>query len=98
MDLDLFGTKELYSVQLKATFDIEIGGRYYEEGETILAFEELQLAGLDELKERRAAFGGSNGQTLIMWEDTKGIDFVCEKGIVSRLSWAMLSNSKLKNI
>jgi hypothetical protein len=36
-----FGLKELYSVVLKATYPIEIGGRIFEPGEVIARFDKI---------------------------------------------------------
>ena len=42
---NLMGMKELYDVVLKATYPIELGKRIIEEGEVILAFDNIQIAG-----------------------------------------------------
>lgn len=47
---NLMGMKELYDVVLKATYPIEMGKRIIEEGEIILAFDNIQIAGLNEVK------------------------------------------------
>jgi hypothetical protein len=39
-----FGIKELYDVTLKATYTIEVGERRIEPGETIAAFDKIQIA------------------------------------------------------
>jgi hypothetical protein len=44
------GFKELYDVSLKATYLIEIGGRKIEVGETIAAFDKIQIANFEERK------------------------------------------------
>ena len=49
---ELQGLKELYDVTLKATYPIELGKRKIEPGEVILAFDNIQVGGLQELKER----------------------------------------------
>jgi hypothetical protein len=38
------GFKELYSVLLKATYPIEVGGNIIEPGETIASFDKIQIA------------------------------------------------------
>jgi hypothetical protein len=38
------GFKELYEVSLKATYPIEVGGKIIEPGETVAAFDRIQLA------------------------------------------------------
>jgi hypothetical protein len=38
------GFKELYSVQLKATSNIEVGGNTIKPGETVASFDRIQVA------------------------------------------------------
>ena len=91
-----FGMKELYDVFIKATFPIEINGRLYEEGETIISFDKIQISYLDEIKARTSAQGGFANTSLITWEKTSEINFSVSEGVVSKIGLALLSNSQLE--
>lgn len=93
--LDTFGSKELYDIHLKTTFNLEIGGRTFAPGETVLQFDSLQLSVLNEQKTSRSARGGYGNSELVSWDDTNGATFICEKGVASQLSMAIMANSKL---
>lgn len=93
--LNKFSTKELYDVQLKSTYNLEIGGKVFAPGETILQFDSLQLSVLNEQKTSRSAVGGYGNSELINWDNTNGVSFVAEKGVASQVSMSIMSNSKL---
>ena len=95
--MDEFSTKELYSVQLKATSIIEIGGHEFLPGETVLSFDELQLSVLAEQKTCKYARGGYGNPDLINWDTTSSVAFIAERGVMSQVGLAILSNSKLTN-
>lgn len=92
---DLFGVKELYSVNLRTTSRIEINGVIFEENEPIITFDNIQLAPLTENKIRRSARGGKNNEELITWENTTDVTFSLSEGVISKNGLAILSNSKL---
>ena len=92
---NLMGMKELYDVVLKATYPIEIGKRIIEEGEVILAFDNIQMAGLNEVKNYVAAQGGFDNRELVTWETTKELPLNFSQGVFSKNQLASLSNSKL---
>lgn len=92
---NLMGLKELYDVVLKATYPIEIGNKVIEEGEVILAFDNIQIAGLSEIKKYVSAQGGFDNRELITWETTKELPLSFSQGIFSKRQLALLSNSKL---
>ena len=98
MSQNEFSLKELYSVSLKATYPIEIGGRQIEEGETICFFDNIQISNFQEIKDYVIAHGGFDDRAHVWWETTKEVNFVMEKGIFSKTQFALLSNSKLVNI
>jgi hypothetical protein len=52
------GIKDLEYVVFKAKTDGKIYGRYYDEGEPVLYFENIQVAQLSENAQIRAAKGG----------------------------------------
>ena len=90
-----YGIKELYSVALKATYNIEIGGIKYEPGEVILRFDKILIAHISEDKSGISANGGSGNKTLITWDNTRDVQFSCSEGVLSKTSLAILSNSKI---
>ena len=45
-----FGLKELYEVVIRATYPIEVSGRIIEPGEAIAAFDRIQIANIQEIK------------------------------------------------
>lgn len=92
---NLMGLKELYDVVLKATYPIEIGNKVIEEGEVILAFDNIQIAGLSEIKKYVSAQGGFDNRELVTWETTKELPLSFSQGIFSKRQLALLSNSKL---
>lgn len=95
---ELYGIKELYDVTLKSTYPIEIGSRKIEEGEIILAFDSIQIGGLQEIKDRAAARGGFDNRQWVSWETTKESPLSFTQGIFSLDHLALLSNSCLLEI
>lgn len=92
---NLYGMKELYDVILKATYPIEMGNRTIEEGEVILAFDNIQVAGFDEFKKYISAHGGFDDRNLVTWETTKQISLQFSQGVFSQDQLSILTNSKL---
>ena len=89
-----FGLKELYDVQLKATYSIEMGQRTIEIGETVAAFDKIQIANFQENK-KFFTTGNTNGNNLVWWEETKEILVNFSQGVFSKTQLALLSNAKL---
>lgn len=99
MDLNLQGSfKELYSVSLKSTYPMEIKGVHIEEGETIAAFNEIQLANFDEIKSHISANGGFDNRAHVSWDTTKEIQLSFTQGVFSQTQFALMNNSKLLEI
>lgn len=93
----LMGIKELYDMVLKAKNQIQIGNRTIEAGEVIAAFDHIQIANFQEIKQSVSAHGGYNDWNYITWESTREVDLVFSQGIFSKTHLALLSNSKLIN-
>lgn len=91
-----FGIKELYDVNIRATFPININGKDYDTNESIIKFDKIQLAPLSEVKKRVYATGGYGNAQLVEWESTKEVDFVLSEGVISKIGLALLSNSILE--
>ena len=92
---DIFGTKELYDISLKSTFPMKIGEREIEEGESILHFDKIDISMLDTVTSRVAAVGGFDNRPQVIWEQTKQINFSLKRGVMSKTSWALVTNSKM---
>lgn len=80
-----FGIKELYDVTLKATYNIEVGNRKVDIGETVAAFDKIQIANFQEIKKFFSANGGSDGRALVWWEETKEIQLSLVQGVFSKM-------------
>lgn len=95
---NFYGMKELYDMTLKATYPIEIGNRTIDAGEVILAFDHIQVAGLDELKKYVSAHGGFGDRDQVIWETTKQLNLQFTQGVFSLDQLALLTNSKMLDI
>ena len=93
--IDYFGIKEVYDVSLRCIFPMEINGRVYEENESIIRFDKIQIAPISEQKTRRYASGGYGNVQLISWEKTNEVQFLISEGVISKTGLAILSNSQL---
>lgn len=93
-----FSLKEMYDVSLKATYPIEIGDRFIEEGEIIAYFDSIQISNFQEIKSYVTAHGGYDDRAHVWWETTKEVNFQMERGIFSKTQFSLLSNSNLIHI
>jgi len=89
------GMKELYSVVIKPTYNIEIGGKQYAAGEVIASFDKLMIANFKQIRDYITAHGGFHDRPLIFWESTKGIELTFAQGIFSTTQFALMSNNNL---
>lgn len=89
----LYGTKELYDLQLKASFPIEINGRKYETGEPIVSFRNIQVISFDEVVSKIAARGGKHNRAQVIWEDTHEIPITFRQGVFSKQQFGILTNT-----
>lgn len=95
---ELWGIKELENIVLKATYPMEIENRIIEQDEIILAFDKIQVGGLQELKSRVDARGGFDNRSWVSWETTKELPLSFTQGIFSLDQLSIISNSKLLDI
>lgn len=95
MNNGLLAMKELYDVFLKATYPIEIGDKRIEEGETIALFDKIQIANINELKDKVSARGGFDNRAQVTWETTREVNINFSQGVFSKTQLALLSNSKM---
>lgn len=93
-----FGFKELYSVFLKTTCPMEINGKLYEPGETFAAFDKIQLANFNEVRDMVAATGGYDNRAHVIWDEVKGVNLTFKQGVFSKSQLALLTNGRLKSL
>lgn len=90
------GIKELYDVSIRLNSPIEFCGKKFDTNETLLLFKTAELADITERKSITQARGGYNNNLLINWETDMEMDFSLSHGVLSPISWALLSNSKIE--
>ena len=98
MDESLGTFKTLEDVHLKATQDIEVGGRVFQKGETIAFFDKIQVAGLQELKTYVYAHGGYDDRGLVYWETTHKLKLTFSQGVFSNLQFGLLNNAQMEEL
>ena len=95
MDENMGSFKSLDEVHLKATQNIEVNGRTFEEGETIVYFDKIQISGLNEIKDFVSARGGFDNRSHVYWETTEGLKLTFSQGVFSNTQFAVLNNAKM---
>ena len=98
MDNEFGSFKLLEEVRLKATYNLRIGNRDFEEGETIAQFDSILISGLNEVKNYVAARGGYGNPGLVYWETTKEVQFNFTQGSFSKTQFALLNNASVFNV
>ena len=94
--MEEFGSfKDFESVILKATYNIEIGDRKIEPGETIAFFDKVQISGLNEVSDYITAHGGYEDRTRVIWDRTKELHLTFSRGVFSKEQLALMYNSQL---
>ena len=96
MDENFVGMKELYDVNLRLLKPLEIGNKKYDINESVLSFKTAEIAQVQENKRVISARGGYHNPALVNWEVDKEMTFAITHGVLSPISYALLSNSKLK--
>jgi len=90
-----FGMQELYFVQLKSTYPIEIKGVDFAAGEVVAAFDKIQIANFQEIHREVIAKGGYQGRNLVVWNKTEGVNLIFTQGIFSKTQFSLMNNMKL---
>lgn len=90
-----FGMQELYFVQLKSTYPIEIKGKTIAAGEVIAAFDKIQIANFRDIHREVASQGGYQNRKLIIWTRAEGVDLVFTQGIFSKTQLGLMNNAQL---
>lgn len=93
-----FGMQELYFVQLKSTYPIEIKGREIAAGEVIAAFDKIQISNFQEIHKEVAAQGGYYNRKLVVWNRTEGVNLIFTQGVFSKTQLGLMTNTRLVNI
>lgn len=94
--LQEMGIKELEHVIIKAKGDdTRLNGRYYEDGEPILYFQNIQVALLSEDTRVVAAQGGFLNQPRVVWEERSNTTFQFSNGTLNPISLKMLLESNM---
>jgi len=90
-----FGLQELYFVQLKSTYPIEIKGKEFAAGEVVAAFDNIQIANFQDIHKEAAAQGGYQNRKLVIWNRTEGVDLIFTQGIFSKTQMGLMNNMRL---
>ena len=90
-----FGLQELYFVQIKSTYPMEIKGKEIAAGEVIAAFDKIQIANFKEIHREVAAQGGYQNRKLVVWNRIGGVDLIFTQGIFSKTQLALMNNNHL---
>ena len=93
-----FGMQELYFVQLKSTYPIEIKGVQYAAGEVVAAFDKIQIANFQEINREVAAQGGYQNKKLVIWDRTEGVNLIFTQGVFSKTQLGLMHNARILSI
>ena len=90
-----FGMQELYFVQLKSTYPMEIKGKEFAAGEVIAAFDKIQIANFRDIHKEAAAQGGYQNRKVAIWNRTEGVELVFTQGIFSKTQLSLMNNMRI---
>ena len=93
-----FGMQELYFVQLKSTYPIEIKGRSYAAGEVVAAFDKIQIANFQEINKEITAQGGYQNRRLVIWDRTEGVNLIFTQGVFSKTQLGLMQNARMVSV
>lgn len=89
------GIKEMYDVCIRTNEPLIIEGRKFDTNETILQFKSAELCTFKQNIDNTTANGGYLNSPLVFWQEDRQIDFAITHGVLSPVSWSILSNSNL---
>ena len=89
------GIKDLEHVVLKARDYIQLGPYFFEPGEPVLYFRNIQIALLSESTQVIAARGGFLNQPRVIWEDRSDTIFQFSTGTLNPISLNMLLDANM---
>lgn len=93
-----FGMQELYFVQLKSTYPIEVKGINFAAGEVVAAFDKIQIANFQEIHKEISSQGGYQNRKLLVWNRTEGVDLIFTQGIFSKTQLSLMNNMRLLSV
>ena len=93
-----FGMQELYFVQLKSTYPIEIKGVQYAAGEVVAAFDKIQIANFKDINKEVAAQGGYQNRKLVIWDRIEGVNLIFTQGVFSKTQLGLMNNARVLTI
>ena len=96
--MDTFGFKDFESVRLKATYNMKIGSREITAGETIVFFDSIQIAGLQEVRQYVTAHGGFGDRNRVFWDTTRELKLNFSQGVFSKEQLVVLLNAHLGEV
>lgn len=91
--MEKYGVKNLYQASLKTCNDIEILGREYKAGDTLLYFDNIQEMVFNEDKEEVAARGGWNNREHVIWEITHSVNASLNMGVINKLGYGLINKA-----
>lgn len=94
----MLGLKEIYNLIIKTTYDIDIGSKKILAGEPIVIFDRIQMANFQEVKNRVEAKGGFGNTSRVSWDDTQELNLSFTQGVFSKIHFAIMGNSKIKDV
>lgn len=93
---DTYGVKDLFDIIIKTNKEMVLFGQKYEKDDVVLYLNEAQGMSLQEVVDPRYARGGYNNARHVSWETTKEVAGAIELGVVSKLAYGIMNNTKLK--
>lgn len=97
-DFDKYSLKELYDVYLKATYNLEIGGKKFTKGETIAKFDKITIAAIQAIRNVTNATGGYKNRVQVTWGDIKEVVFNFAQGTFSNTHFGLMTNSRILRV
>ena len=93
-----FSFKDFENVFIKSTYDIETPSRVIREGEVLVQFDKIQIAGLSEVKDYVAARGGFDNRAHVLWETTRELNLTFSQGVFSKRQFSLMYNAKMLDV
>lgn len=98
MEENLSSFKSLEKVSLKATYNMQINNRTFEEGELVAYFDSVEISNFDQIRSSVTATGGFDNRGLVYWDTTKEIRFTFARGVFSNQQFGLLNNAHIIQI
>ena len=95
MDIEKLGIKELYEANFKATFDMKVGNKQFQPGESVLFFKNLKLVTINEPVSIVKSTGGRGNATHVVWENPKDVELSLQAGVLDRMGFNVLTQANV---